>query len=224
MRILVAEDHSGMCEILNTYLEKLKFVVDIAVDGQQALEMAQCKKYDAMLLDISLPQKSGFEVITALRCLRNQLPILVISAQAAVEDRVRALNLGADDYLVKDISLPELGARLNRLIRRADGGSKNLLFCHSLTLNLTDMKVKRQGKFLCLTKKEFILLSELLRKKNKVVRTQDLMLAAWSDDSGVSASNKLNVHMRSLRKKMDTPFEKRLVKTVRGFGYKITDR
>lgn len=224
MRILVAEDHSGMREILNTYLEKLKFVVDTAVDGQQALEMAQCKKYDAMLLDIGLPQKSGFEVITALRCLRNQLPILVISAQAAVEDRVHALNLGADDYLVKDISLPELGARLNRLIRRADGGSKNLLFCHNLTLDMTDMTVKRQGGFLNLTKKEFILLSELLRKKNKVVATKDLMLAAWGDELGVSASNKLNVHMRSLRQKMDTPFEKPLVKTVRGFGYKITDR
>jgi DNA-binding response OmpR family regulator len=224
MRILVAEDHSGMREILNTYLEKLKFVVDCAVDGQEALEMAQCKKYDAMLLDISLPQKSGFEVITALRCLRNQLPILVISAQAAVEDRVHALNLGADDYLVKDISLPELGARLNRLIRRSDGGSKNMLFCHNLTLDLTDMTVKRAGKHLGLTKKEFILLSELLRKKNKVVHTKDLMLAAWGDELGVSVSNKLNVHMRSLRQKMDTPFDKALVKTVRGFGYKITDR
>jgi len=224
MRILVAEDHSGMREILNTYLERLKFIVDMAVDGQQALEMAQSQKYDAMLLDISLPHKSGFEVITALRCLRNQLPILVISAQAAVEDRVHALNLGADDYLVKDISLPELGARLNRLIRRSDGGSKNLLFCHNLTLDLTDMTVKRQGKSLNLTKKEFILLSELLRKKNKVVRTPDLMLAAWGDELGLSSSNKLNVHMRSLRQKMDAGFGKPLVKTVRGFGYKITDR
>ncbi len=224
MRILIVEDHSGMREILNSYLERFKFVVDIAVDGQQALEMAQCKKYDAMLLDIGLPKKSGFEVITALRCLRNQLPILVISAQMAVEDRVQAINLGADDFLVKDISLPELGARLNRLIRRADGGSKNLLFCHSLTLDLTSMTVKREGRHLRLTKKEFILLSELLRKKNKMVAIKDLMLAAWGDELGLSTSNKLNVHMRSLRQKMDKPFDKPLVKTVRGFGYKITDR
>jgi len=224
MRVLIAEDHSGMRDILKIYLTRLKFIVDEALNGQQAFEMAQQNKYDAMLLDIRLPQKSGFEVITALRCLRNQLPILVISAQGAVEDRVKALNLGADDYLVKDISLPELGARLNRLIRRADGGSKNLLFCNNLTLNMADMTVRRQSKPVNLTKKEFILLSELLRKKNKVVTIEDLMEAAWGEGGDGVLSNKLNVHMRSLRQKVDTGSQKALIKTVRGFGYRLPDR
>ncbi len=224
MRILVAEDHSGMREILKHYLTKLKFIVDFAEDGQEALEKAQRLKYDALLLDLGLPEKNGYEVITALRCLRNELPILVISAQAAVDNRVQALNLGADDYLVKDIALPELGARLNRLIRRSDGGTKNLLFCHSLTLNLSDMTVRRKTQPLNLTKKEFILLSELLRKKNKVVSIEDLMTAAWGEGAEGVVSNKLNVHMRSLRQKVDTENEPALIKTVRGFGYKITDR
>lgn len=224
MRILIAEDHSGMREILKLYLTRLKFVVDMAVNGQQAFDMAQQHKYDAMLLDMRLPQKSGYEVITGLRCLRNTLPILVISAHGAVEDRIRALNLGADDYLVKDISLPELGARLNRLIRRADGGSKNLLFCNNLTLDLADMTVRRKTRSINLTKKEFIILSELLRKKNKVVSIEDLMEAAWGEGGEGVLSNKLNVHMRSLRKKVDISTEKGLIKTVRGFGYKISDR
>ncbi len=221
MRILVAEDHSGVREILNHYLNKLKFVVDFAVNGEEALVMAQRQKYDVMLLDICLPQKSGYEVITALRCLRNQLPILVISARGSLEDRVRALNLGADDYLVKDFSLSELGARLNCLIRRSNGESKNVLYCDNLMLNLADMTVKRQGQFLRLTKKEFVLLTELLRQKRKLVSTRSLMTAAWGADQACSVSNKLNVHMRSLRQKVDTPFKKPLIKTVRGFGYKI---
>jgi DNA-binding response OmpR family regulator len=224
MRILIAEDHSGMREILEMYLSRLKFVVDVALNGQEAFEMAQQHKYDAMLLDLRLPQKSGYEVITGLRCLRNQLPILVISAQGAVESRVKALNLGADDYLVKDIALPELGARLNRLIRRADGGSKNLLFCNNLTLDMADMTVRRKSQSINLTKKEFIILSELLRKKNKVVTIEDLMEAAWGEGGDGILSNKLNVHMRSLRQKVDIHNEKPLIKTVRGFGYKITDR
>lgn len=222
MRILVAEDHSGVREVLIHYLKKLKFEVDVAVDGQAALMMAQSKKYDALLLDICLPQKSGFEVITALRCLKKALPIFVISARDKVEDRVKALNLGADDYLVKDFSLAELGARLNKLIRRTDGASKNLLYCGDLTLNLNDMSVRRQNQFMRLTKKEFIILTELLRRKNKLVTTADLMEAAWGDPSHEIISNKLNVHIRSLRTKVDAPFKTALIKTVRGFGYKIS--
>jgi two-component system copper resistance phosphate regulon response regulator CusR len=222
MRILIAEDHVGLLEVLSVYFTNLKFEVEVALNGQDALMMAQQQKYDALVLDICLPQKSGYEVITALRCLRNALPILVISARGAVEDRVKALNLGADDYMVKDFALSELGARLNCLIRRSDGEQKNLLYCGNLTLDMADMTVKRKTKAINLTKKEFIILAELLRKKNKLVSTQHLMEAAWGEPNLEVISNKLNVHVRSLRMKVDSPFEKPLIKTMRGFGYKIS--
>jgi two-component system copper resistance phosphate regulon response regulator CusR len=222
MRILIAEDHVGLLEVLSVYFTNLKFEVEVALNGQDALMMAQQQKYDALVLDICLPQKSGYEVITALRCLRNALPILVISARGAVEDRVKALNLGADDYMVKDFALSELGARLNCLIRRSDGEPKNLLYCGNLTLDMADMTVKRKTKAINLTKKEFIILAELLRKKNKLVSTQHLMEAAWGEPNLEVISNKLNVHVRSLRMKVDSPFEKPLIKTMRGFGYKIS--
>lgn len=223
MKILVVEDNPGVLNMLEMYLNKHRFVVETAANGQAALDKVRQQKYDALVLDLMLPEKNGFEVITALRCLKNQTPILVVSALGAVEDRVKALNLGADDYLVKDFSLSELLARLNRLIRRSDGESKNLLFCNTLTLDLSDMTVRRQGEDIQLTKKEFVILVELLRKKNKVVATADLITAAWGEGNNDVLSNKLNVHVRSLRKKVDDPFDKALVQTVRGFGYKLCD-
>lgn len=223
MRVLVVEDNVGVLNMLEMYLSKHRFMVDTARNGQQALDKVRQQKYDAIVLDLMLPEKNGFEVIAALRCLKNQIPILVVSALGAVDDRVKALNLGADDYLVKDFSLSELMARLNRLIRRSDGESKNLLFCSTLTLDLSDMTVRRQGDRVKLTKKEFIILAELLRKKNKVVPTSELIKAAWGEGDNDVLSNKLNVHVRSLRKKVDDPFDCPLVKTVRGFGYKLAD-
>jgi len=223
MKILVVEDNPGVLNMLEMYLNKHRFVVDTANTGQIALDKTRQQKYDAIVLDLMLPEKNGFEVITALRCLKNQIPILVISALGSVDDRVKALNLGADDYLVKDFSLSELMARLNRLIRRSDGESKNLLFCNTLTLDLSDMTVRRHGENIKLTKKEFVILTELLRKKNKVVATSALITAAWGEGDNDVLSNKLNVHVRSLRKKVDDPFPKALIQTVRGFGYKLCD-
>jgi len=223
MRVLVVEDNPGVLNMLEMYLNKHRFMVDSADNGQTAIEKARQNKYDAIVLDLMMPEKNGFEVITALRCLKNHIPILVVSALGAVEDRVKALNLGADDYLVKDFSLSELLARLNSLIRRADGESKNVLFCNTLTLDLSDMTVRRQGQSINLTKKEFIILAELLRKKNKVVSAGELIAAAWGEVDNEVLSNKLNVHVRALRQKVDDPFEKTLIHTVRGFGYKLSD-
>lgn len=223
MKVLVVEDNPGVLNMIKMYLDKHRFVVDTASDGQSAIAKARQTKYDVIVLDLMMPEKNGFEVITSLRCLKNHIPILVVSALGAVEDRIKALNLGADDYLVKDFSLSELLARLNSLIRRADGESKNVLFCHTLTLDLSDMTVRRQGKTINLTKKEFIILAELMRKKSKVVSASELVAAAWGEVDNEVLSNKLNVHVRSLRQKVDDPFDTTLIHTVRGFGYKLSE-
>lgn len=220
MKILIVEDNQNVLDLLKLCLVKEKFVVESATRGNQAFEMAKKEKYDAIVLDIMLPEKSGFEIIGQLRALKNDTPILVISARSSLEDKTMALNLGADDYLMKDFAVQELVARLKSLIRRSSGVSKNIFFCEDLSLNLSDMVVRRGGQVIDLTKKEFILLSELLRNKNRVVKTEQLIQAAW-DSLEDHNSNKLNVHMRALRMKVDDPFGLPLIQTVRGFGYKI---
>ena len=223
MKILVVEDNESIQEMINVVFQKEQFLVDMVSDGEAGFKKAKSHKYDLIILDLMLPEKSGFELISSLRSLKNNVPILVVSARAEVDDRICALNLGADDYLVKDFAIPELVARAKSLIRRSNGESKNIFFCGNLTLNLSDMIVRRAGVMIKLTKKEFIILTELLRKKNKVVNTQDLIFAAWKEGDRDVLSNKLNVHMRALRHKIDDPFEKKLIHTVRGFGYKMAE-
>ena len=222
MKILIVEDNSSVLEILQIALSKEKFAIDYAVDGNKAFEMAKTEKYDVIVLDIVLPEKSGFEIIKALRAMKNNTPILVISNRDSLDDKITALNLGADDYMVKDFAVQELVARIKSLIRRSSkGASKNLFFCDDLTLNLSDMIVRRAGKPIRLTKKEFVILSELLRNKDRVVTTEELIRVAWGNLKEHN-SNKLNVHMRALRSKVDDPFQKHLIQTVRGFGYQVS--
>ncbi len=223
MKILVVEDNASIQQMICMVLQKEQFVVDTADNGTTAFQKAKSQKYDVIILDLMLPEKSGFEVISALRSLKNNVPILVISARSEVDDRIRTLNLGADDYLVKDFALSELVARVKSLIRRSNGESKNIFFCGNLTLNLSDMVVRRAGITIQLTKKEFIILTELIRKKNKIVSTQELITAAWGEGDRDVLSNKLNVHVRALRQKVEEPFEKKLIHTVRGFGYRLSE-
>ena len=150
-------------------------------------------------------------------------PILVISARGGVNDRIKALDLGADDYLVKDFALTELAARAKTLIRRSAGKTNNIYRCANLTMNLSDMVVSRGGKSLQLTKTEFRILEALMRRKHKILGTADLIASIWGDEGKDYASNKLNVHIRMLRQKVDDGFALKLIKTVRGFGYILSD-
>jgi len=223
MKILVVEDNPDLLEIITIQLSSQKFMVDTAEDGETAFSMARDNKYDLIVLDLTLPKKSGFEIITALRALQIKTPILVVSGRAMVEDRIQALNLGADDYLLKNFSHHELLARVKSLIRRSKGETKNIYTCANLTLNLSDMVVRRGSTAINLTKKEFIILTELMRRKGKITPTEVLIQAAWGEEGFEVSSNKLNVHLRALRKKVDDPFKVKLIHTRRGFGYILRD-
>lgn len=223
MNILVIEDNPSIRKMIQIFLEREKFTLDQAAEGLSGFEKARSKKYDLILLDLNLPGKSGFEIITSLRSLKIQIPILVISARTSLEDKLMALNLGADDYLVKDFALYEMLARVKSLIRRSTGHGRNIFKCGGLVLNIAEMTVTREGQKIKLPKKDFTLLATLIRQKNKTVETPELLKALWGDQN-ITSTNALNVHMRTLRKMVDEGFETKLLHTVRGFGYKLSDR
>lgn len=221
MKLLLADDEQRVVEIISKALEKDKFIVDKAFDGKQAFEKARVKKYDAIILDVMMPEKSGFDVVTSLRALGINTPILMISARSMVEDRVYAINVGADDYLVKNFSLDELIARIKGLIRRSTQKSSNMLYCGNLRLNLSDMSVYKGQKPIYLSKKEMNLLVMLLRNKEKIVSRDDLIEAIWDKTSESIASNTLDVHIRFLREKLGGTGAKSMIRTFRGQGYMI---
>ena len=223
MKALVVDDHPAILEMLAKVLRSEKFTVDTAGDGEDAFAKARDRKYDIILLDIMLPKKMGFEVISGLRALGIKTPILVISAKGLVEDRVRGLDLGADDYLIKGFSLEEMVARVKTLVRRKDGKRNNVFRCGDLILDFTNMKVQRHGKDISLSRKEFGILLELIKRKNLVVSRQELVELVWGEADMQVFSNTVDVHIRSLRGKVDGPFDVKLITTLRGYGYMIKD-
>jgi DNA-binding response OmpR family regulator len=197
-------------------LEMERFSVECAFDGKETFRKAKSKKYDAILLDIMMPERTGFDVITSLRSMGNDTPILVISARTMVEDRVRAINLGADDFLVKSFSFPELVARIKSLVRRCAQKSSNVFHCGDLVVNLSDMTVKRQQKVVELSKKELDVLLTLIKNKDALVSREDLMRVVWGKERSEILSNTVEVHMQSLRRKLGNPS---VIQTVHGRGY-----
>ncbi len=223
MKVLIIEDNIGIAEMLKIALSKENFSVEIALDGESGFNMIKKGNNDLIILDLMLPHMSGFQIITAIRALGKKTPILVISARDSVKDRVKALDLGADDYLVKNFAIEELAARAKMLIRRNSGEISNILKCKNLSIDLTNMIVTRNGKTLTLTKIEFKLLEMLIRRKNKVVLSETIIEKIWNKSINEIHSNKLNVHMNMLRQKVDEPFNFSIIKTIRGFGYMATN-
>ncbi len=221
MKVLIVEDDLKIQALIAEGLTQERFTIDTCNDGEAAFSKAKDRKYDVIVLDIMLPKKSGFEVISGLRAIGIKTPILAISARTTVEDRVLGLDLGADDYLVKNFSLAELVARVKSLMRRKGSEASNLLKCNDLIVNLSSMKVARGGTNIELTKKELGILIELMQKKNSVVDRQTLVEAVWGDRDADVMSNTIDVHIRMLRAKIDKPFGSDLIKTVRGYGYII---
>lgn len=219
MKVLLVEDNPAMLKMLKVALEKEHFLVDCAKDGEEGFKKARTGKYEVLLLDLMLPKRSGFEIIRNLRALKIQIPILVISAMMNLEDRVIALNLGADDYLVKNFSIAEFIARTKGLIRRSNNKGNNILTCKNLVFNLTHNLVSRDQKPIPLTRTEFRILLKLMLNKNKLVPVESLIETAWKDEQVHAVSNKLSVHVRALRKKLG----KDLIVNQRDFGYMIVD-
>lgn len=217
MKILVVEDNESMLDLIEMTLKQEKFVVDRAGDGEVALEKMKANKYDLVVLDIVLPKKDGFTVIASLRALGRKTPILAISSNNLVDTRIKAINLGADDFLVKDFSLDELTARAKCLLRRKSGTQNNVLRCKDIAVDMTNMLVFYKQKDVHLTKKEFQILLLLLRNKNTLVPREEIQNCLWDGRNDNLVSNTITVHIRSLRKKLGEG--ENMIETVHGYGY-----
>ena len=223
MRILIIEDEKKTASFLRKGLSESGYVVDTSGDGNEGLLLALDINYDLIILDVMLPGRDGWAILMALRRAGKQMPVLFLTARDAVNDRVKGLELGADDYLIKPFAFSELLARVRLLLRRAP-------VRHSETLKIADLEIvperqraTRSGKRLDLTSKEFALLSLLMRREGEVLSRTLIAEQVW-DINFDSDTNVIDVAIRRLRGKVDDPFEQKLIHTVRGVGYVLENR
>lgn len=222
MRVLVIEDEHKIANAIKEGLAQESFAVDVSFDGQEGLNSALYEDYDLIILDRMLPGgMDGVEICQKLRSEGKHMPILLLTAKGQVRDRVEGLNAGADDYLVKPFSFEELLARIKALLRRPQDSLGEVLHAGNLTLNTLSKAVERDGKSINLSVKEYALLEYLLRNKNKVISKNSIIAHVWDFDADI-LPNTVEVFITYLRAKIDKPFDApALIRTVRGFGYKI---
>ncbi len=222
MRILIVEDEEKLALSLKKGLEKEGFAVDYIMDGDAGERriVISHKDYDLVILDLMLPGKDGFQICRSVREQQINVPILVLTARDATDDKVAALDAGADDYLVKPFSFEELMARVRALLRRPEQALPNELTVRDLKLDTTTRKVTRKGKEISLTLKEFNLLEYLMRNVDQVLTREQILDHLW-DFAFDSFSNVVDVHIKNLRKKIDGTHHEKLLETIRGVGYRI---
>lgn len=222
MPILIVEDEKKLSDILKTALKIQRYSIDVAEDGETALEKAMKNAYSVILLDIRLPKKDGFAVCKELRDLQVQTPIIMLTALGSVEDRILGLNAGADDYLIKPFSLEELFARIRAVMRRRRVTGSDIIKVGDLVMDKKKHEVTRAGKVIHLTPKEYMLLDLLLSSPGEAITRRNLINHAWGPDFK-EKSNELNVHMKYLRNKIDGNRKKSLIQTIRGVGFVIKE-
>lgn len=222
MRILVAEDEHDLNEIIVKKLVEEGYSVDACYDGAEAIDILSYTEYDAILLDIMMPKADGFQVLTALRSSRKETPVLFLTARDAIEDRVRGLDSGACDYLVKPFSLEELAARVRAALRTAHGKSTNILTVGDLMLDSGTKSVTRGGRSIELSAKEYALLEYLMLNQEIVLSREKIENHIWNFDYE-GGTNVVDVYISYLRKKIDEGQEMRLIHTVRGRGYVLRE-
>ncbi len=224
MKILIVEDEPKTAEYLRQGLSEQGYTVDLAMDGIDGLHLAVHQDYDAMVLDAMLPGRDGFSVLRALRQTKNT-PVLMLTARDGTADRVKGLQEGADDYLVKPFSFNELLARIHAITRRGRNQvlESTLLRMGDLQIDLISRRVLRAGQRIDLTAKEFALLSLLLRRKGDILSKTVIAELVW-DMNFDSNTNVVEVAIKRLRAKIDLPFESNLLHTIRGMGYVLEDR
>lgn len=218
MKILIVEDEPKTGDYLRQGLAEAGFVVDLVRDGLDGLHLATGGEYDLIVLDVMLPRLDGWGVLETLRRAGREMPVLFLTARDQVEDRVRGLELGADDYLVKPFAFSELLARVRTLLRRGRSKEPEVLRAADLELDLLRRRVLRAGQRIDLTAKEFALLELLLRRQGEVLPRSLIASQVW-DMNFDSDTNVIEVAVRRLRAKVDDPFEPKLIRTVRGMGY-----
>lgn len=214
------EDNHRLSDTLRLSLADDGYAVDVAYDGQAGEEFAESTPYDVIILDVMLPLRSGIEVCRSLRNNHVQTPILMLTARDALEDRVLGLDSGADDYLVKPFEMKELLARLRALLRRESEDKSGLITIGDLSLDPATHFVRRGGQPIDLTSREYGLLEYLARNPNRLITRQMAENHLWSYDA-IVASNVVDVYIRRLRRKLDDPFEVKLIETIRGSGYRL---
>ena len=219
MRLLVVEDEPALAHVLKQGLEDAKYAVNVAEDGQAAVAMVRATPYSAIVLDVMLPKLDGWGVITALRESNISVPVLMLTARDSVRDRVKGLELGADDYLPKPFDFSELIARVNALVRRDRIHKGRVIKVGDLAIDTTQHTVTRSGKSVNLTPREFSLLEALAGHQGTVLSREVILDRVWLDEE--STSNTVDVYIRALRKKIDADSPTKLIHTHHGFGYSI---
>jgi DNA-binding response OmpR family regulator len=222
MRILVVEDDGRLADLLARSLREKGYAVDLATDGDTAIVQAAVNPYDAIVLDIGLPRKSGLEVAREIRRRRMPVPILMLTARDALPDRVTGLDSGADDYLTKPFELEELHARLRALLRRMPHLAPTVIAVGDLVVDTSAQTVARAGRDLALTTKEYVMLEYLARHAGRVVGRAELCEHVW-DENHDPFSNAIEVYINRLRKKVDDGFDVSMIHTRRGAGYMLAD-
>lgn len=218
MRILLVEDEKDLATIIKQGLEEEGYVVDVAHDGEEGLYMAENFPADAIILDIMLPLLDGLSVLSSLRKKGNMTPVILLTARDALLDKIKGLDTGADDYLTKPFVFGELLARVRSLLRRKATVKEAVIRIGDLEINTASHEVRRAGKAITLSAREYALLEYLAYKKDTVVTRSEIVEHIYSEDSDMD-SNVVDVYINYLRNKIDKDFKKKLIHTVRGAGY-----
>jgi two-component system copper resistance phosphate regulon response regulator CusR len=218
MKILLVEDEKKTAAYLRKGFTENGLAVDVAGEGDRGLQLALAGEYSLIILDVMLPQRDGWSVLAELRRVGRTTPVLFLTARDAIRDRVKGLELGADDYLVKPFAFSELLARVRTILRRGTAGPGNVLRVGDLEIDLLLRRATRAGVRLDLTPKEFLLLALLARHPGEALSRELLAERVW-DMASVGDTNVVDVHVRRMRSKVDDPFAQKLIRTVRGVGY-----
>ena len=224
MKILIVDDEIDLLNQVGKTLADQHYDVDTAPDGEAALDKLFENPYDLVVLDIMIPKADGLTVLREMRAAGIRTPVMMLTARGAVEDKVKGLDFGADDYLAKPFAMAELMARIRTLFRRSGEQTHALLTAHEITLDSKAREVRRQGEILELTPKEFSILEFLLYNKNRVVSRFTLAEHVWGDAfDPFTMSNFIDVHLKNLRRKLGDTGGKQIIRTIRGIGFVIED-
>jgi two-component system copper resistance phosphate regulon response regulator CusR len=224
LRILVVEDEAKVAGALQEGLAREKYEVTVAPTGEEAFFLINAEEFDLVILDLMLPGRDGLQILSALRKRGLQTPVLILTARDAIEDRVEGLDRGADDYLVKPFAFPELLARIRALLRRGRSEQGPRLHLADLAMDLVAHRATRNGVLMNLSGREFELLEYLLRQKGEVISREMLTREVWKEKSrAVPLDNVIDVHIGNLRRKLDGPFDRKLLHTVRGVGFVLRE-